>query len=1053
MPLQFAITLFLSASLLFMVQPMVGKMVLPLLGGSPAVWNACMVFFQALLLLGYLYAHKITTKFDPRRQWLIHMGVLVVPLGVMIISAIFSDKNSPIAIAESLAPSGDMSPFLSVMAILTVAIGIPFFVSSTSAPLLQKWFANTGHPSARDPYFLYAASNAGSLIFLLGYPLIIEPNLKIVPQAWVWAGGFTILAVLIFLCGRAALRPLTMPSSMAKANTAAAPMPYEAPPAGWRKVKWVMLAFVPSSLMLGVTFHMTTDIASIPLLWVGPLALYLLTFIIAFSTVVPPWFRLVIGNLAPVMILLLVFVMISGVSPGVGIELLLHMLTFFAAALMCHYELAHDRPGPEHLTGYFLLMSVGGVLGGLFNALFAPLVFAQSYEYRLTLIMACFMVPVLSAITAGDPESDRARFTGANPLAYLRSLTRKQRFALALDFIIPILVGLGFWGLLRLSMADWFIRSCVSIATTLSISVETVIIILRFAVPVMVCFFFVDRPIRFGLCVAAILGVNMYFERDHNTVYSERSFFGILKVEKQSEGQRPAWVDAEGDRVVSGKIHYLRLVHGTTLHGTQIKELENNVFDYFQLFPTTLTPWDAVAVGGTLEKFDARQEPLTYYHRTGPVGAMFHELRTRKGGSEAKADVAMVGLGTGSVACYAEPGQRLTFYEIDPAVKKLVADTDEYFTYVTDARKRGATVDFQMGDARLKLKDDVDRRYALLLVDAFSSDSIPVHLLTREAVQMYLERMTEDGILALHISNKFVALEPVVAQIAADLNLEARVWNDGAESRPGKTASSWVVLARKKEHLGKLAATQPEQVGSFVEPRSTLLELAQKHGESTKLIDALKADYGQEVEIVIDLLKRYRSSARLKRLLTLETTPQLLLIEDLKKKHGGDMMLRTAIQKQLAPNVAELEPLIKTYGETTTLQKVWDEHGGPRIDLLRRWVDKYAVGDPEPIEGDEDGEGGKMPLGGTALIQAVHMDHGLRFLDAASTLTDPKSPGAANITLKDALLLRYRELFRKLHRIEDLPTWTDDYSDVLRVMMIPEVQKLRGWFGLPNKLE
>ena len=271
-----------------------------------------------------------------------------------------------------------------MLALLTVAIAIPFFVVSTSAPLLQKWFAYTGHPSARDPYFLYAASNFGSLISLLGYPLFIEPNLSIVGQAWLFAVGFGILAVMIYFCGQAAANPIGVPPPRgAAASRRARPQPIATdrprcrrPPnrrrRGPRKLKWIALAFVPSSLMLGVTFHMTTDIASIPLLWVIPLALYLVTFIIAFGRV-PDWFRLVIGNLAPVMILLLVFVLISGVSPGMGIELMLHILTFFAVALMCHYELARDRPSPQYLTEFFLLMSVGGMLGGVFNSLVAPL--------------------------------------------------------------------------------------------------------------------------------------------------------------------------------------------------------------------------------------------------------------------------------------------------------------------------------------------------------------------------------------------------------------------------------------------------------------------------------------------------------------------------------------------------------------------------------------------------------------------------------------------------------------------------------------------------------
>ena len=446
MPLLFAVTLFASASLLFMVQPMVGKLVLPLLGGSPAVWNACMVFFQALLLLGYLYADRLTRQESPRKQLLVHLGVLALPVGAFLLAVLLNprsdpsgsmswlERHTPIGVAERLAPTDGSSAILSVLAILTFCIGIPFFVVSTSATLLQKWFTYTGHPSARDPYFLYAASNFGSLISLLGYPIFIEPNMTQGAQTWFWAVGFVGLAALIAFCGWAAVNPLGVPPgatlSPAGAKVArqtvgtaltggesphgpkaggSAAAPGEAPPTWGRMAKWTLLAFVPSSLMLGVTFHMTTDIASIPLLWVGPLALYLVTFIIAFGRT-PPWFRIVLGNLTPVMILLLVFVLISDVPITVGLKLLMHLIVFFAAALMCHYELARDRPSPRYLTTYFLIMSLGGVLGGIFNSLVAPVIFRHAYEYPLAIIIACLMVPKLlpSAEPEGVPSADAA---------------------------------------------------------------------------------------------------------------------------------------------------------------------------------------------------------------------------------------------------------------------------------------------------------------------------------------------------------------------------------------------------------------------------------------------------------------------------------------------------------------------------------------------------------------------------------------------------------------------------------------------------------------------
>ncbi len=849
MPILFAVTLFVSASLLFMVQPMVAKMILPLLGGSPAVWNACMVFFQALLLLGYLYAHYVTTRLEPARQWGLHLAVVVLPFVAFIAAIAFGSRHTPIAIVESLAPTGDASPVLRVLALLTLAIGVPFFVVSTSAPLLQRWFSYTGHPSARDPYFLYSASNAGSMISLLGYPLFIEPNLSIVGQAWLFAVGFGILAVLVYFCGQAAAHPLPLtappsrpqgssPNWKKKGNGRAtlaaegslSTAPSEPPPTWLRRLRWIALAFVPSSLMLGVTFHMSTDIASIPLLWVIPLALYLLTFIIVFGRL-PAWSRMVFGNLAPVMILLLVFTMTSKVVSGqMGLEIILNIVTFFAVALMCHYELAHDRPSTQYLTEFYLLMSIGGMLGGMFNAIVAPLVFVHAFEYPLVLLLACLLVPPLVPRTTAEQLPPWRRY-----------------LPWGLDILIPVLLGLAFhYYIYRLpgsdwyiaeeltgsasGGADWFCQLVTGLCQQLNLAPQTIIAILIFAVPVMICFFFVDRPLRFALAVAAILVPIKWRDATQGYVHVERSFFGILKVEKRGT--------------------FNRLVHGTTLHGTQYNEYFVRHWRDDLQFMIPNNPWDVVTVAGSNWVFDPRQEPLTYYHRTGPVGAVFRELRCRHGGRDATAPVAMVGLGTGSVACYALPGQTLVFYEIDVHVQRLVADTDQYFTYIRDARNRGADIQIRLGDARLKLKEDTDARYAALFVDAFSSDAIPVHLITREAVQLYMERLRDDGILALHISNKYVALEPVVAAIAQDLGLAARIWNDSSEQAIGKTASSWVVLARDVQTLGTLGLPLEQQQTYGTEFRPL---------RSLKNMDVWTDDYADVLRVMmVDEIVRLR---------------------------------------------------------------------------------------------------------------------------------------------------------------------------------------------------
>ena len=831
MPALFAVTLFVSASLLFMVQPMVGKMILPLLGGSPAAWNTCMVFFQGLLLLGYLYAHNLTTRHTPGRQATLHFVVLGVTVAFLGVAAALSPNGAPVPVFRSLAPQGQAYPMFGVLMLLGVAIGLPFLIVSTSAPLLQKWFNYTGHPSAKDPYFLYAASNAGSLISLLGYPLFIEPTLTLAEQGWLFAGGFVLLSVLVIACGKAASSPLRPTPPAAKL----APDQADGPPLA-RKLRWMGLAFVPSSLMLGVTFHMTTDIASVPLLWVIPLALYLLTFIIAFARL-PDWFRPLICNLSPVLTLLLVFVLVASPVRSQFLLLSIHLVVYFFTALLLHSELARLRPDPRHLTHYYLWMSLGGVLGGTFNALIAPVLFPQAYEYPIAIVIGCLMIPSLADPTPADAEP-----------------SAKGGLAVLLDVLIPVAMAAAVGGLTLLPDHAWFNEACDWVAEKLTQAAaycrlkngfgrEQVQMMPLWALPCVICFLFIDRPVRFGLCVAAILGVFTYRTyKAELIVESDRSFFGILKVERyqeegrerfsfrpqSDEGESKEYDDfhlymgsvtaSEGERVRLGAAYSLdkfyKLSHGTTLHGMQASRTPRMVMQDDLRLLGLGSPWDLVLIGGAQYSWDARQEPLTYYHRTGPVGAIFRRARQ----VNPTDDVAMVGLGTGSAAAYALPGTRLTFYEIDRTVINLVEhprvmNPEEVkkgapprtgpFTFVDDARKRGATIDFLLGDARLKLEENKDVKYGLLLVDAFSSDSIPVHLLTRQALELYKGHLTEHGILALHISNRYIMLEPVVARLALETGLSSRVWRDNNEGAyPGKTASSWVVLAKTDADLG-----------------------------------------------------------------------------------------------------------------------------------------------------------------------------------------------------------------------------------------------------------
>jgi len=796
-PALFAATIFVSATLLFMVQPMVGKRILPLLGGSPAAWNTCMVFFQTLLLLGYLYTHTVTSRLEPRRQTRLHLVVLGTALAWLLGMSLLAPDHSPVAVFRSLAPTGESYPIVGVLLLLAVAIGLPFLVVSTSAPLLQKWFTFTGHESAKDPYFLYAASNTGSLISLLGYPIFIEPQLTLVQQAWLWTGGFAVLVVLVGCCASAANNPLRPPPRQAATVLDTGPAPT------WvDRLRWLGYAFVPSSLMLGVTFHMTTDIASVPLLWVIPLALYLLTFIIAYAKL-PGWFRPLIGNLSPVLSLLLVFVLTSGAMANFPFySLLIHLVVYFFTALLMHSELARARPNPKYLTEYFLWISVGGMLGGVFNALIAPMVFRLDYEYPIAIALGCMLVPALT-------ESARA------PTLLAR------RLGLTLDVAIPLLmVGLVLGLFAVAEKTTWFAPavawSAEAITSTASrlglryvMARETLVLLPLYALPCMLCFFFIDRPARFGLCVAAVLGTTLYRNNDIGSAeHSVRSYFGIMKIEKYEVPYRPFFVpftdpaepvNEDGTPKIFLNMHaqpFRKLLHGTTLHGVQaVGTWTVPLRDDLQRLAAG-DPWGVLAVAGMQQAFDFSQEPLTYYHRTGPVGAIVHRLRQL----DPLGHIGMVGLGTGSVSCYARPGQELTYYEIDRHVVEMM-ERGEYFTYVNDAKRRGATVNIVLGDARLKLETTADR-YGLLLIDAFSSDSIPIHLLTKQSMELYKSRLTERGLLALHISNRYIDLEPVVARLAADTGFKCRVFSDNEEDPSGKTRSSWVLLAKTDADLG-----------------------------------------------------------------------------------------------------------------------------------------------------------------------------------------------------------------------------------------------------------
>lgn len=765
----FAAAIFLSAALLFLVQPMAGKVLLPILGGSPAVWNTCMVFFQAILLLGYLYAHAVTTRLSVRAQACVH-AVLVVLAAAFLLHL----NLAPGSILHHLTGSGEapdlqgQDPTLWLIRTLLILVGLPFFVVSTSGPLLQKWFSGTSHPQARDPYFLYAASNAGSLLGLLAYPFLVEPALSRVAQHHLWGAGFVLFMPLIGAC---ALFSLRHPGTPKPAEARRADLLTHPVTAG-RRLRWIALAFIPSSLMLGVTQHISTDIAAIPLLWVVPLAIYLVSFIWAFSPALALKAR-TWGRALPFGVLAVIVAMLAGAQHPVLLITGLHLAVFFLVAMMCHTALAEDRPATEHLTEFYLLMSVGGVLGGSFNALLAPVIFNSIAEYPLVIGLSCLLRPQLREEWALLPT--RARRLLSLAIACVLGVAL---FALVLN--IDAAASRGILNQLSSDDPKDINRTRQALVAGLPALLVAIALVRR-------------GSLRFAACAIGALLVSTIVSVGSGVIESERTFFGVHYVGADRQNTRRL------------------LRHGTTLHGIQLRS-------DFELGDKTPYPdadfrYKLLHVRGTNAiTRDERLKwlhlvPTTYYHPTGPIGEVMKELTD----SNRLDQVALIGLGTGSLLAYARPNSSFHLYEIDPAVIRI-ARTRDYFSYISDALK-DPTVTVASpatpGDGRLDIARAPEGAYSLIVIDAFSSDAIPVHLITKEAVETYLRALKPNGVIAFHVSSRYFSLSPVLARIAGDLGLEARARLDSVviseDAKEAKRQSDWVVLARNDDALGGLA--------------------------------------------------------------------------------------------------------------------------------------------------------------------------------------------------------------------------------------------------------
>lgn len=695
--LLYASALFSSAFLLFWVEPLLAKMLLPRLGGAPAVWNTALMFFQLVLLAGYLYAHILSQRVPPKAQAWVHAAVIFVAFTCL-----------PLGIGTA-TPTSDQAPMLWLIERLAICVGLPFFALSASAPLLQAWFARTAHRHARDPYFLYGASNLGSLVALISFPLLLEPSLNVADQSRVWM--FLFLGLAALLAGCAIWSPPGAISAMATMPATAAGAPRAATP--WREWGlWTALAFVPSSLLLGVTSFIATDVASAPLLWIAPLALYLLSFVITFSRrpIIPMSWSLA-GQAAAISLVLLLLPLSA---PSLALVVVANFAAFFLTALVCHGALAARRPPAAKLTEFYICMSLGGALGGIANALIAPLVFSAAYEYPLVLLCACLLRQ------AAAPTVERLRWSDV---------------VAPLGLLAIVLAVLGAWDFLG----------------RVAPMVQTAALIL---LPLSV-FLFRGNGVRFAVAAASVLVPFMVAHNNAGLLHQERSFFGVYRV--RLDPAAPV----------------IDLVDGTVLHGVEA---------------TDPARW---------------RDELSYYYRGGPIGHYFAALRAASPGDQR---VGVIGLGTGALACYAQPGDDWSFYEIDPAVVRLARDT-RYFHYLEQCGPADRIV---LGDARISLGSEPAARYDVLILDAFSSDAIPMHLLTREALQLYLAKLSPHGTILLHISNARLRLWPMLDSLARDLGLATR--HQLFAPTPGQAAdtarsSEWLALARNDADLAFLDGT------------------------------------------------------------------------------------------------------------------------------------------------------------------------------------------------------------------------------------------------------
>ena len=757
----YAFTIFLSAFLLFQVQPLAGKKILPWFGGTPAVWTTCMLFFQIVLLAGYAYAHFVVKRLSPRGQMLLHFGLLAATLVFL-----------PIRPTNIWKPTGDEAPTGRILLTLGATIGLPYFLLSSTGPLLQGWFARAN--PGRSPYRLYALSNAGSLLALVSYPFLFEPNLTWGQQSWSWTIAF---GVFILGCGwcawrmvqhatsepNAAAAEIMVPAEFAPLTSVAdstlrpnsSPAPIE-PPGILRILLWLVLAALGSVMLLATTNMMCLEISPVPLLWILPLALYLLTFVIAFEN--ERWY------VRPVAALLLIgfgtwamCVMKKGPTEKIWFQVAAYAGAAFASCFVCHGELARSKPHPKYLTLFYLMVSLGGALGGVLVAVVCPQVFDGFWELPLGLgAVLCLLMAMVVADAGGISRAARRIDAGVIAAGLVAAMVYEIRQRSDLIHNYP---GL-------------FYAICAAIAIMLVATwSEGWLTALRWR-----------RCLAVGLGIL-VAGVTAFAVRDQGkksnsrAIYVSRNFFGTLRIFEYYD-------DDWG--------YYLQLLNGNIDHGYQ------------------------------LEDKASRGWHTSYYARESGVGQAIVNHPKRRAGHGLR--IGVIGLGTGTLASYGEPRDTIRFYDINPAVVELsyrkftnidatdpkkVVVTEKGFTYFEDCLSNKTIV---QGDARISLELEAERgesqQFDVLAIDAFSSDSIPIHLLTKECLEIYRKHLAPGGVIAFHISSLHLNLSPVVRGLADEFHLHARRIENYKKHSTAAATSDWVLLSKDRELLVAAAAAQ-----------------------------------------------------------------------------------------------------------------------------------------------------------------------------------------------------------------------------------------------------